>query len=110
MRKKSEAMNQIVWKERFLKWRKYLFNKYLLAIMVFAVVFVFVGNQSLITRIRYAYEIREKKAELREYEMKIESTRNDIQSLQDIEQLERYAREHYLMHAEGEDLYIIEED
>ena len=110
MRKKSEAMNQNVWKERFFKWRKYLFNKYLLAIMVFAVVFVFVGNQSLITRIRYACEIREKKAELREYEMKIESTRNDIQSLQDIEQLERYAREHYLMHAEGEDLYIIEED
>ena len=110
MRKKSEAMNQNVWKERFFKWRKYLFNKYLLAIIVFAVVFVFVGNQSLITRIRYAYEIREKKAELREYKMKIESTRNDIQSLQDIEQLERYAREHYLMHAEGEDLYIIEED
>ena len=110
MRKKSEAMNQNVWKERFFKWRKYLFNKYLLAVMVFAVVFVFVGNQSLITRIRYACEIREKKAELREYEMKIESTRNDIQSLQDIEQLERYAREHYLMHAEGEDLYIIEED
>ena len=110
MRKKSEAMNQNVWKERFFKWRKYLFNKYLLAIIVFAVVFVFDGNQSLITRIRYAYEIREKKAELREYEMKIESTRNDIQSLQDIEQLERYAREHYLMHAEGEDLYIIEED
>ena len=66
MRKKSEAMNRNVWKERFFKWRKYLFNKYLLAIMVFAVVFVFVGNQSLITRIRYAYEIREKKAELRE--------------------------------------------
>ena len=110
MRKKSEAMNQNVWKERFFKWRKYLFNKYLLAVMVFAVVFVFVGNQSLITRIRYAYEIREKKAELREYEMKIESTRNDIQSLQDIEQLERYARAHYLMHTEGEDLYIIEED
>ena len=110
MRKKSEAMNQEVWKERFFKWRKYLFNKYLIAILVFAVVFVFVGNQSLITRIRYAYEIREKKAELREYKMKIESTRNDIQSLQDIEQLERYAREHYLMHAEGEDLYIIEED
>ena len=110
MRKKSEAMNQNVWKERFFKWRKYLFNKYLLAIIVFAVVFVFVGNQSLITRIRYACEIREKKAELREYEKKIEATRNDIQSLEDPEQLERYAREHYLMHAEGEDLYIIEED
>ena len=110
MRKKSEAMNQEVLKERFSKWRKYLFNKYLLAILAFAVVYVFVGNQSLITRIRYAYEIREKKAELREYEKKIDATRIDIQSLQDPEQLERYAREHYLMHAEGEDLYIIEED
>ena len=110
MRKKSEAMNQEVWKERISKWRKYLFNKYLVAILIFAVVYVFVGNQSLITRIRYAYEIREKKAELREYERKIETTRNDIKSLEDPEQLERYAREHYLMHAEGEDLYIIEED
>ena len=110
MRKKSEAMNQEVWKERISKWRKYLFNKYLVAILIFAVVYVFVGNQSLITRIRYACEIREKKAELREYEKKIEATRNDIKSLEDTEQLERYAREHYLMHAEGEDLYIIEED
>ena len=54
MRKKSEAMNQEVWKERISKWRKYLFNKYLVAILIFAVVYVFVGNQSLITRIRYA--------------------------------------------------------
>ena len=79
MRKKSEAMNQEVWKERFFKWRKYLFNKYLLAIIVFAVVFVFVGNQSLITRIRNASEIRDKNAELREYQRKIAATRNALQ-------------------------------
>lgn len=102
-------MNKEVLKERFTKWRKVLLNKYVITLTLFAVVLIFVGNQSLVSRIGYASDIRQKKAELRDYQNKISQTRSDIQSLDNPDSLERYAREHYLMHADNEDVYIIKE-
>ena len=102
-------MNQENKNETKSKLPKWLINKYVIALSLFAVVYLFVGNQSLINRIKYAYEIREKKSELREYKEKIYKTRNDIEALQDPAALERYAREHYYMRADNEDVYIIKE-
>lgn len=89
--------------------RKYVTNKYLVVSVVFAVVFMFCGNQSLVKRIRNAREISVKEERLREYKEKIQNVSVDLRALEDPDSLERYAREHYHMHADDEDVYLIKE-
>lgn len=91
------------------KARKYLTNKYLIVCSVFAVLFTFCGNQSIVQRIKNAHEISAKEAKLREYEQKIVDTERDLQMFSNPDSLERYAREHYHMHADGEVVYIIKD-
>lgn len=89
--------------------RKYLFNKYWLTVAVFAVVMVFVGEQSYRVRIRKARQISELESQRDMYERAIEKTRHDLQVLQSTDSLERFAREQYLMHTDKEDIYLVDE-
>lgn len=90
--------------------RKYLINKYVVTLTVFAVILTFCGEQSLLNRMRRAREIAQKEAELKEYNENIEAANSQIKHLnQSTENLERFAREKYHMHAEGEDVYLIDE-
>lgn len=89
--------------------RKHLINKYLITLLVFAVVLTFCGSQSLISRIGMRHDIREKEAELREYQEKIAETEQNLRALDNPDSLERFAREHYYMRTEGEDVYLIKE-
>lgn len=89
--------------------RKYLINKYVIVLAVFAVMLTFCGGSSLVSRIKNAHEISEKEDQLREYEDKIDATRRDLHALDDPDSLERYAREHYLMRADNEEVYLIKE-
>ena len=90
--------------------RKYVLNKYVLVLLVFGIVFVFVGEQSFIKGIQRRRQIRETERQLQAAREDIQGMRHSIELLRSTDSLERYAREHYYMHADGEDVYIVEED
>lgn len=88
--------------------RKYLLNKYVLTLLVFAVVFVFVGDRSLIHRIQLERKIRTTQETIQQKRADIIQSQKTLQTLQDTDSLERYAREHYGMHTSNEEVYLID--
>lgn len=106
---KFRTMNKENLKNLLAIGRKYLFNKYVIVLAVFAIPLCFVGSASLLSRIRNMHEISERKNQLREYQEMIDATNRDILSLENPDSLERFAREHYHMHADNEDVYLIKE-
>ena len=90
--------------------RKYLLNKYLLTLLVFAVILTFCGEQSLVQRVRRSHEISQKEEELQMYQRQIKETNAQIDRLNEsVENLEQFAREEYFMHSDKEDVFIINE-
>ncbi len=90
--------------------KRYLLNKYALTCFVFAVVFTFCGEHSIIKRIERASQIRAMERELENYERESEQYRKDIQAIQGKpDEIERFARERYYMHADNEEVFVIEE-
>jgi len=103
-------MQQPDWEKIWLFARKYLINKYVLTIAIFATVLTFCGEQSVLNRIQRAHEISEKEEELKEYREGIRRANDQIDRLNEsTENLERFAREQYHMHADNEDVYIVDE-
>lgn len=91
------------------KVRKVLINKYAITLYVFAVLFIFVGEQSLINQVSRKREIRKTQQEIEQIKADTQAANNLLQSLEDKDSLERFAREQYRMHAEDEVVYIVEE-
>lgn len=99
------------WKKITGKVPRWLLNKYVLTCAFFAVILVCCGEQSLIERTRRARRIRALEQELDNYNARIGRYRQDMETLQSTpENIERFAREHYYMHADNEDVYLIEEE
>lgn len=94
----------VFWK----KARKVLINKYAITLYVFAVLFVFVGEQSLINQISRKIEIHQTKQEIEKIKAETTKANNLLQSLESKDSLERYAREQYRMHTEDEVVYIVD--
>lgn len=84
-------------------------GKYVITILLFLVVFLFIGDQSLIRFIHRHREIREMEEQRDMYRAGSEQAQREIQMLHNRDSLERYAREHYYMHNENEDIYLIDE-
>ena len=84
-------------------------GKYVITILAFLVVFLFVGDQSLIRFFHRHREIRQLEEQRDMYRAETEKAQREIQMLQNADSLERYAREHYYMHTENEDIYLVEE-
>jgi cell division protein FtsB len=89
----------------------FLKNKYLLAVVVFAIWMVFFDDRDIITtHFRYKQELSNLEKSKAYYEARIAETRIELSKLQsDPALLEKYARERYKMKKDNEDLYIIEE-
>lgn len=86
--------------------RKY--TKYVIVLAIFAVIYLFIGDQSLVNRIRLHYEMVELRKQRDEYKREIEAAERQIESLVSTDSLERYAREHYFMCAGNETIYVVE--
>lgn len=84
-------------------------GKYVLTILLFLVIFLFIGDQSLIRSIRRHREIRQMEQQRDMYREATEQAQREIQMLHNRDSLERYAREQYYMHNEGEEIFLIEE-
>ncbi|MBQ3673335.1 MAG: septum formation initiator family protein [Paludibacteraceae bacterium] len=91
-----------------IKWRKW--GKYLITIVVFLVVYIFVGDQSMINFAKRAREIRKYEKQRDMYVAGSDKAQQEMQALHNQDSLEQFAREKYLMHAPNEDIYLVEEE
>ena len=88
--------------------RKVLINKYAIVIYVFAVVMIFIGEHSLVQFVKRGAQIREVEAQIEHTNQQIRQAQRSMNMLDDIDSLERFARERYMMHTDKEDVYIVE--
>ena len=90
------------------KVRKVLINKYAITLLVFAALFVFIGEQSLINQFSRSREIRKTKETIQRIQKETMESERTLRSLDIPDSLERFAREQYNMHTDREDVYIVE--
>ncbi len=90
--------------------RPVVLNKYLLVLLVFAILVIFFDKHNLIGRIRNQRKIERLETEIKSYENTIQENRQKIIELQSSdENLEKFAREQYMMKRPNEDVFLIEE-
>ena len=83
-------------------------NKYYVAILVFLVVTLGIGDSSLQKRYAYNQDLSHLRSEIEYYKKLKEENTERLNSLKsDNESLERYAREQFHMKRPNEDLFII---
>lgn len=92
----------------FEKARKVLINKYAIAIYVFAVIMIFVGEHSIIQFVKRSKQIAEVESQIEKTNQQIDQAQREMMMLDNTDSLERFARERYMMHADNEDVYIVE--
>jgi cell division protein FtsB len=85
-------------------------NRYVLILAFFIVWMLFFDENSYLVHREFNTEIEELQTSINFYEKNIKEDKKTIQTLQDSLQLEKFAREQYLMKKENEDIYIIEFD
>jgi cell division protein FtsB len=94
-------------KEKFLK---FLASKYSIVFILFAVYLTVFDEHSLINRWNNYKKIKKMEEEVKYYQNEIKVNKQKMNELQSSdENLEKFAREHYLMKRADEDIYIIKE-
>ena len=88
---------------------KFLTNSYVLILTIFLVWMFFFDENTHLNR-EFNKDIQDLKSTVDFYKKEIEKDKKTIKMLQDSLQLERFAREKYLMKKKNEDVYIIEFD
>lgn len=86
-----------------------MLNKYSITLLVFFVVIMFVGNQSMLERMRRAHQIHLLERRLEQYHQGTKEAERELIMLQNPDSLEKYAREKYYMHTPDEDVYVVPE-
>jgi len=90
--------------------KRIFLNKYLIVLLVFVVFVTFFDNHNLINRWQTHQKIKQMEKELKFYQNEIKTSKlkkNELQSNK--ENLEKFAREHYYMKKQNEDIFIIKE-
>ena len=87
-------------------------NKYILSIIIFVLWLVFFDKNNIIDRFNDIRTLKQLEKEKVYYKERIELDRNRIEELKtDNDNLEKFAREQYLMKKKNEDVfYIVEEE
>ncbi len=90
---------------------KFISNKYVIAILLFALWIIFGDENSIVSHIQSKKQLNELKQQKEYYQERIAS---DKQKLQDLnrgnEELEKFAREQYHMSKPDEDVFVIVEE
>ena len=89
---------------------KFSTNRYVLILIAFCVWMFFFDENSYLVHREFNAEIEELETAIEFYKKRIQEDKATIEELQDSLQIERFAREKYLMKKENEDIYIIEFD
>jgi cell division protein FtsB len=92
-------------------WTKYniIFkDKYFLTILIFFIWIIFFDQNNLLERRKQIKQLNKLKEEKEYYLQRIENDKRRLKELKtDSEDLEKFAREEYLMKKENEDIYLI---
>jgi len=92
----------------FKKILPYIKNKYLVTFIAFIVWITFFDNHNIISQVCLTKELNKIKANKQFYIDEIEKDKKTSKELMtDPECLEKYAREHYLMKKDDEDIFLI---
>ena len=86
---------------------KWVVNKYTITTLLFGVFFLFVGDQCIVKQVKRVRQERHLQRQIKESRRNIATYERELQTLSNPDSLERYAREHYHMHAPNEDVYIV---
>ena len=90
---------------------KILRNKYLLVVVALATWLLFFDKNDLFSQWARRAEVKKLEADVAYYRKEIEENQKEMKELQSNPQLlETFAREHYLMHRDNEDIFILVED
>jgi cell division protein DivIC len=89
---------------------KILTNTFVMILIPFIIWMLFFDENSYLIHSKFDKEIEDLESTISFYEDKITKDKETIKKLQDSLELERFARERYLMKKENEDIYIIEFD
>ncbi|QTE22551.1 FtsB family cell division protein [Polaribacter cellanae] len=89
---------------------KILTNIFVLILIPFIIWMLFFDDNSYLVHRKFNNEIEDLENTISFYKTKIKEDKATIKKLEDSLQLERFAREKYLMKKENEDIYIIEFD
>ena len=83
-------------------------NKYLLTFLGLAVWITFFDKNDIVSQVRLTRKIRQLEEEKKYFVGEIEKNRSDLMELKtNPKNLEKYAREKYLMKKENEDIFVI---
>lgn len=86
-------------------------HKYLITIVLFAVIVVFLDENSIIRRLNYAREESRLRSEIEKYRKEYEDNTERLNELAvDSGAIERIAREKYLMKKPNEDIFVFKEE
>lgn len=98
--------------KRFKEYKivKFISNRYVLILTVFLVWMLFFDENSYLVHSEFNKEIKELEKANEFYKKTILKDKQTIKNLQDSLELEKFAREQYLMKRDNEDIYIIEFD
>jgi len=89
---------------------KLITNVFVVILIPFVVWMIFFDENSYLVHRKFDKEIEELETTISFYEKKIKKDKETIEKLKDSLELERFAREKYLMKKENEDIYLIEFD
>jgi len=90
---------------------KYLTDKYVITLLAFVVWMFFFSSNNLLSQRKLRKQLKESKAEREYYLREIEINKQNIHLLDnDLEHLERIAREKFLMKRDNEDIFIFVEE
>ena len=85
----------------------YLKNKYILTIIAFVFWLTFFDQNNWIMQLQNKLDLWELEDEKEYYKAEIENTREDLKELtSDLNNLERFAREKYLMKRDNEEVFV----
>lgn len=88
---------------------KILTNKYLIVFVVFIIAMTTTEEHNAFQRIENAQTIKKLEKELAFYRNKSAENKKRLEQLRaDKEQIEKFARERYRMHAPNEDVFVVE--
>ncbi|MFM7016555.1 MAG: FtsB family cell division protein [Bacteroidota bacterium] len=104
-------MNFSFKKVKLKKVLPYLKNRYFMTAFVFLIWMAFFDKNDMFTLYSYKSELHKLQADKEYYTSEIEKNKADMQELMsDPEHLEKYAREHYLMKRDSEDIFLFVKD
>mgnify|MGYP001451904539 FL=1 len=102
-------MNTVVaiWK----KIRPWVRNKYIITILIFIIWLLFFDNNNLVDRIKEINHLRQLEKDRKYYLERIDKDSKSLQQLKtNNKNLEKFAREKYLMKKDNEDIFVVVEE